>query len=99
MAEWLSLRTLLPWPGVCQFGSWAQTYALLIEPCCGGIPYRRTRMTTTRISNYVLGLWGKKQKRGRFATDVSSGPIPPPPPNARGFEGELGLLFVGDQVG
>ena len=29
---------------------------------------------TTRIYNYVLGLWGLK-KRGRLATDVSSGPI------------------------
>ena len=28
----------------------------------------------TRIYNYVLGLWGGK-KRGRLATDVSSGPI------------------------
>ena len=29
---------------------------------------------TTRIYNYVLGLWGEK-KRGRLATDVTSGPI------------------------
>ena len=29
---------------------------------------------TTRIYNYVLGLWGGK-KRGRMVTDVSSGPI------------------------
>ena len=29
---------------------------------------------TTRIYNYVLGLWGekKKKKRGRLVTDVSS---------------------------
>ena len=32
---------------------------------------------TTRIYNYVLGLWGAKQKRGRLATDVSSRPIFP----------------------
>ena len=31
---------------------------------------------TTRIYNYVLGLWGEKsKKRGRLATDVRSGPI------------------------
>ena len=30
---------------------------------------------TTRVYNYGLGLWRRKQKRGRLATDVSSGPI------------------------
>ena len=32
---------------------------------------------TTRIYNYVLGLWREKEKkeRGRLAIDVSSGPI------------------------
>ena len=30
---------------------------------------------TTRIYNYVLGLWGEKKKRKRLATNVSSGPI------------------------
>ena len=56
-AEWLSLRTLLWWPGVRQFGSWAWAYAPLIKTCCGSIPLRGTRMTC----NYVLGIWrGKK---------------------------------------
>ena len=30
---------------------------------------------TTRIYNCILGLWGEKKKKGRLATDVSSGPI------------------------
>ena len=29
---------------------------------------------TTRIYNYVLGGFGEKEKKGRLATDVSSGP-------------------------
>ena len=33
---------LVAW--VHQFRSWARTYALLVTPCCGGIPHR-TRMT------------------------------------------------------
>ena len=32
-------------PGVCWFGSWVWPYALLIKPCCGAIPHKRTRMT------------------------------------------------------
>ena len=28
----------------------------------------------TRIYSYVLGLWGGRKKRGRLATDFSSGP-------------------------
>ena len=31
--------------------------------------------STTWIYNYVLGALGRKKKRGRLATDVSSGPI------------------------
>ena len=45
VAEWLSLRVLLGWPKVRSFGSWAWTYTLLIEPCCGGTRLRRIRMT------------------------------------------------------
>ena len=40
VAEWLS-----SWPRVHRFGSWVQTYAQLIKPCCGSIPHRRIRMT------------------------------------------------------
>ena len=32
---------------------------------------------TTKIYNYVLGLWGGEKKRGRLATGVSSGQIFP----------------------
>ena len=45
VAQWLGLHALLGWPGVCQFGSRAQTCALLIKPCCCDIPHRRTRVT------------------------------------------------------
>ena len=49
-------------PGVGQFGSWALTYAPLIKPCYDGIPHRRSRKTYNWIYNYVLGLWGEKNK-------------------------------------
>ena len=70
MAKWLSSCALLWQPKVHQFRSWARTYTLLIKPCCGGISRRRPTMTY----NYVVGLWGEKN-RGRLATDVSSVPI------------------------
>ena len=34
---------------------------------------------STRVHNYVLGLWEEKRNRGRLATDVFSGPIFLPP--------------------
>ena len=37
-------------------------------------PIEELEGLTSRIYNYVLGLWGEK-KRGRLATDVSSGTI------------------------
>ena len=40
VAQQLSLHALLWWPGVCQFGSRAQTYAPLIKPRCGGVLHR-----------------------------------------------------------
>ena len=48
-ARWQSLASRAPLqrPGVCQFGSWAQSYAPFIKPCCGGAPHRRTRSTYT----------------------------------------------------
>ena len=41
VAQWLSSHALCWWPGVCEFGSQAWTYTLLIKPCCGGIPYTK----------------------------------------------------------
>ena len=74
MAKWLNSCTLLWGPRVHRFVSWAQTTAPLIKPCCDSLPHRRTRMTSTRIYNYVLGLWeGKKEED--WQQDVSSGPI------------------------
>ena len=45
-----------------------QTHTLLIKPCCGDVPYRRLEAReglTTRICNYVLGLWGENKKKKR----------------------------------
>ena len=50
--------------------------APFVRPCCGGVPYRRTRRTYYWIYNYVLELWGGNKRR-RLTTDVSSGPIFP----------------------
>ena len=36
--QWLSSRVPFQRPGVCEFGSQAWTYTLLIKPCCGGVP-------------------------------------------------------------
>ena len=38
VVQWLSSYTLLWWLGVCQFGSWARTYAPLVKPCFGRQP-------------------------------------------------------------
>ena len=38
VAQWLSSLAPLRWPRVCQLGSWVQTYAFLIKPCCGRRP-------------------------------------------------------------
>ena len=41
VACWLSLCTLLQWPGVCGFASQMWTYTLLIKPCCGSVPHTK----------------------------------------------------------
>ena len=52
---------LLQWPRVHQFGSWMWTYTLLIKPCCGSIPHRRTRRTYNwDIQLYTRALGGNK---------------------------------------
>ena len=43
-------------PRVRQFGSWAQTYALLIKLCCGAIHIEEIEGLATKIYNYMLGL-------------------------------------------
>ena len=76
MATWLGSCALLQRPGVCHFRSWVQTYLLLIKPCCGGIPYRRARLTGNKDIQLCAGaLKKRRKKRGRLAPDVSSVPI------------------------
>ena len=48
--------------------------ALIIKPRCGSIPHRRTRMTYKWDIQLCTEALGEK-KRGRLATDLSSGPI------------------------
>ena len=59
-AQWLSSHALLPWPRVCRFGSWAQTYTPLIKPCCGGDPHTKQRNSSTDVSSVTIFL---KEKR------------------------------------
>ena len=73
VAKWFSLHTLF---AVHRFGSWAQTYTPLVKPCCGSIPHRRIRITYNQDMQLCTTALGRgKKKRGRLATDVSSGPI------------------------
>ena len=61
MAEWLCSLALLQWLRGHPFGSWVQTYTLLIKPCCGGVLQGELEGLTIRIDNYVLGLWREKK--------------------------------------
>ena len=38
-------------------------------------PIEEPEGLTIRIHNHALGIWGEKRKKGRLATDVSSGRI------------------------
>ena len=72
MVKWLSSPAPLRRPRISQFGS-----------CMGNYPTHAVAAShieelespTTRIYNYVMGLWEGKNNRGRLETDVSSGPI------------------------
>ena len=59
VAQWLSSRTLLWQPRVHGFRSWAQTFMLLIKPCCGGIPHTKQRQIGTDVRSWRIFL---KQK-------------------------------------
>ena len=74
LAEWLSLRAPLGRLRVRGFGSWAWTWHCSSGHAVAAFHIELER-PTTRIYNYVLGLWGEKKKRRELATDVSSGPI------------------------
>ena len=50
MVQQLSTHILLRRPGVRQFGSWAQTYAPLVKPCCG-------RLATCKVEEDGHGCW------------------------------------------
>ena len=63
MAVWLISLALLPWPGVHQFGSWVQTYTLLIRPCCGGVPHRGIRVTYNWDMQLCTGALGRKKEK------------------------------------
>ena len=62
VAKWLSSHALLRWPKVRWFGPWAQTYALLIEPCCGSIPYTKSKKIGTDVSSATVFLKQKKKE-------------------------------------
>ena len=73
MAEWLSSCAPLWWPRVslvwilgvdmAPSSSHAEVVSHIAQP----------EALTTRIYNYVLGVFGKKKNKTRLATDVSSG--------------------------
>ena len=73
MAQQLSPRAPLWLPGVHRFGSWAWTYTLLINPCCGRCPtYKKQRKMGSDVS--LGSIFLSKIKRG-LAADVSLGLI------------------------
>ena len=58
----MSSCALLQWPGVHRFRFQAQTYTLLIKPCCGGIPDTKRRKAGSPVSSETKFL-AKKKKR------------------------------------
>ena len=70
----VKVRHALLWrPG---FSSQAQNHSSVSSHSVAVAHIEELEGLTTRIYNYVLGLWGRK-KRGRLVTDVSSGWIFP----------------------
>ena len=65
MTKWLSSRALLQWPRIYWLGSWAWTYTPHINPCCGSIPHRRTRMTYKQDIQLCTGALRRKKKKWR----------------------------------
>ena len=71
MAEWVSSRAPLQWPKVSPIRILGADMALLVRPCCGGVPHG-TEAPTARIYNYelyVLGGFGEKKKEKRKKND------------------------------
>ena len=58
------------------FASWSQNHTTLSGSCHAVVAahIEELEQLTTRIYNHVLGLWGGG-KKGRLATDASSGKI------------------------
>ena len=50
-------------PGVRRFGSWAQTYALLMKSCCGRYPTYKVEKIGTDVSSGPIFL-SKNRKSG-----------------------------------
>ena len=73
MAEWLSLHALLWQSRVCRFRSWVWTYILLIKPCCGGIPHRRTGMTYNWDIQPCTGALGREKKEEDWQQMLAQG--------------------------
>ena len=63
MTEWLSSRTLLRWPRVLWFGSWAQIWHCSPGHAEVASCVAQPEVLTTRIYNYVLGGFGEKMKK------------------------------------
>ena len=74
IAQWLKFSAL------CFSGlSWAlrhrTTPLICQQPCCGGNSHTRTKRTYNQNIQLGTGALGRKKKKGRLATDVSSGQI------------------------
>ena len=74
VAKWLSLCALLWQPRVRRSGSRCGPSHCSSGHAVVASHIGELECLTTRIYNYVLGLWGGGKKK-RLATDVSSGPI------------------------
>ena len=75
MAKWLSLHARLGDPGFCWFGSWAWTWHCSSSHVEVASHVAQPEVPTTRIYNYVLGVWGRrkrKKKLGRLGRPIKN---------------------------
>ena len=59
-------------PQLPSFRSWVWTYALLIKPYCGGVPYAKWRKIATDVSSATIFL---KQREEAWQQILGPGPI------------------------
>ena len=71
MAQWLKFSALTALVAWVRFLGTEPHHSSVSSYAVAAAHIEETEGLTTRIYNYVLGLWDKQKKRGRLATDVS----------------------------